>query len=1654
MAELRSARPSFGQERFWFLEKLAPGRPVYHLPVALRLRGDLDVAGVRAALAAVLARHESLRTRFVEVDGRVYQVVEDAVEVELPTVTATEADLPDLLTRAAAVPFALDRAPLLRALLVRLADDDHVLLVTTHHIVSDAVSLEVFLTELAQAYRGATSAEPPLQYVDFAEWQRSRLSGPALEEPLAFWRERLAGAPALLDLPSDRPRPATQSYAGATHRFDLDPALMPALRDLGAARGATPFMTLLAGFLAVLHRYTGRTDLVVGTPVANRALPELERIIGFFANTLVLRSSLDGDPSFAELVDRVRGDALDSYRFADVPFERLVEDLAPTRDPSHSPLVQVLFALHDSAALTMELPGLRVDPVPVDSGASQLDLALTVETGATGSTGVVEYNTDLFDEATIARFAGHLTTLLAGAVAHPDRPLSLLPLTTTADADVVRALNATDRDHARDALVHDLVAEQARTRPDAPAVVFGSTTLTYRELDERADRVARYLVGRGIGPERLVAVAMRRSQDLPVALLGVLKAGGAYVPVDPEYPLRRKEYMLADSGASVVLTGLDDVEDHPVDTSAVPVRPDNPAYVIYTSGSTGTPKGVTVPHRALTNFLHAMDDHVTAGPGSVWLATTSVSFDIAALELLWTLARGVTVVVQGDTPTPPVDFSLFYFASADSGTQDAYRLLLEGAKFADRNGFTGVWTPERHFHPFGGPYPNPAVTGAAIAAVTERIAIRAGSVVLPLQDPLRVAEEWSVVDGLSGGRAEVSFASGWLADDFVLAPDNHADRKRVLADGMATVRALWRGEAVKRVNGAGEEIEVRTHPRPVSAELPTWLTSAGDPATFEAAGREGVNLLTHLLGQDLDELAVKITRYRRAWTEAGHAGTGRVALMVHTSVDRDPDVVRERVREPFIAYLRSSLGLIKQLLAGPDGPVDLDSVPPAELNELLSVFYDRYATEAGLFGSPESCRPMVDRIVAAGVDEIACLIDFGIAPTTVLESLPQLDKLRAAYVRSDGSDDTVPTQLVRHGVTHVQCTPSLALALTGTDTGLAAFRGLDQLVIGGEAFPAALATRLAESGQRAVLNMYGPTETTIWSTLHPVDPAAGAPPIGRPIANTRVHLVDAAGEPVPVGVPGELLIGGEGVVRGYWGRPGLTAERFVPDPFGPPGGRLYRTGDIAVLRPDGVLEYRGRADGQVKLRGRRIELGEVESAIEASPEVDQAVVCVADEGTDRAALVAHVRPRGGVDSGDDPELVALPTGGVLATVDRRGAAELHQEIFVNEEYLDGFLRLWDDAVVVDAGANVGAFTLFAHRRCRPARIIAVEPIPPTFARLEKTVRANGIDAVLVNAGLAAEPGTASFTHYPELTGLSGRYADPVADRKRAAVLFDGPERDVEQFLDQRYRNESYDCPLTTLSEVIREHGLDRVDLLKVDVERAEMDVLDGLSDGDWDLVRQICVEVEGDDRRDEVLAVLTKRGFETHSLVLLNALEVSIVHGRRPNLPARPATRADAPLDLAALRARLADVLPGYLVPERFVAVAGFPLTPNGKVDRRALAATPAAPLPVRVPVAPRGDLERRLATVWSSVLGVDSIGVHDNFFDAGGNSLLLIRVHAKLAELGVGAPRLVDLFSHPTIASLAASLEGAAPVAQEDLEDRRTGRSRFLQRRRGGSGA
>jgi amino acid adenylation domain-containing protein len=918
---------SFAQERFWFLQQFDPDNPAYNIPIALRLAGSLDLAALELSLDEIVQRHDVLRAAFVDQAGVPRQVVAPRRPVALEVIDLqalpSEARRDEALrraTEAARRPFDTERDALLRAFVLRLAADEHLFVLIAHHLIFDGWSLILFMRELGERYTAQVTGVPaalpglPIQYADFAAWQRQFMQGEALKPDLDYWRQRLADAPAELELPSDRPHPPVRTYGGAVRPFSLPATLSEELRRLAQRQGTTLYITLLAAFQTLLHRYTGQDDILVGTAVSTRSRAETESLIGSFANNLCLRADLSGDPSFEEALTRAHEAVLEALAHQELPFEQLLDAMQPKRSLSHTPLFQAMFVLHERPLEEcLSLPGVAVARVPIDLGTARFDLSLDMSDGRQGLSGALEYNTDIFDDATIERLLTHFRVLLEGIVADPARRLSALPLLT---ADERQAMlvewNATSLALPPRPFVHELVAAQAERTPDATAVEFDGDRLTYRELDRRSNQVAAHLACSGVAPGVLVGVCVERSLAMVVALLGVLKSGGAYVPLDPSFPRDRLAFMLADSRAPVLVTqarlrdalppttarivdldadrpAIDREAGDPIDPA---VQPDDLAYVLYTSGSTGQPKGVTITHRNLVNFLLAMRREPGLTADDAVLAITTLSFDIAGLELYLPLIVGARVVIAS--------------------------------------------------------------------------------------------------------RATAS-------------------------DGLALIDLI---------------------------------------------DQSGVTVM---------------------------------------------------------------------------------QATPATWRLLL---------EAGWQGRP--------------------------------------------------------------GLT---------------------------ILCGGEALPRPLAQELLARGA-AVWNLYGPTETTIWSTICRVRDEAGPVSIGRPIANTILYVLDAHRNPVPVGVPGELYIGGDGVARGYLNRPDLTDERFVPDPFrAEPGARIYKTGDRARYRPDGQVDYLGRLDHQVKVRGFRIELGEIEALLVQHPAVQRAAVIVREDVPGNPRLVAYVVPEppaddagdGATASDDDPE---------------------------------------------------------------------------------------------------------------------------------------------------------------------------------------------------------------------------------------------------------------------------------------------------------------------------------------------------------------------------------------------------------------------------------
>ena len=668
---------SFAQQRLWLLDELESGS-AYKIHRALRLTGRINVSALEKGLNEIIRRHEALRTTFRSPGGRPVQVIAENISLEMPLIDLSgqpkaerEVEVERLTRDEAMRRFDLVKGPLFNAALIRLSEEEHILLLTMHHIVSDGWSMAILTRELMVLYEAFSNEDPsplpelPIQYADFAHWQREWLQGEVLENQLSYWRKQLEGVP-VLQLFTDRPRPSVQTFAGASQNIALSPTLTGALNDLSQRQGVTLFITLLAAFQTLLFRYTGQEDIVVGSPIANRNRTEIEGLIGFFVNSLAMRTDLSGNPSFLELLGRVREVAFGAYAHQDLPFEKLVKELHPERDMSRTPLFQIMFVSQNMPEEKLQLPGLTLSSLEIESITARFDIEIYLSEKPEGLSGRVVYNTDLFDDATIARLMGHYETLLESIVANPNQRVSDVQILTDAERkQMLVDWNNTSSGYPRDRCVHQLFEQQVEQIPDAVAVVCEDEQLTYRQLNVRSNQLAHYLKKLGVGPEVLVGICLERSVEMVIGLLGILKAGGAYVPLDPSYPRERLNFILNDAQAQVLLTEkrlldilleapvhavcLDtdrkSIEKESIENPAGLASAENIAYVIYTSGSTGRPKGVCIMHSNAIALLYWAKDTFNSEDLVGVLASTSICFDLSVFELFFPLSSGGKVIL-------------------------------------------------------------------------------------------------------------------------------------------------------------------------------------------------------------------------------------------------------------------------------------------------------------------------------------------------------------------------------------------------------------------------------------------------------------------------------------------------------------------------------------------------------------------------------------------------------------------------------------------------------------------------------------------------------------------------------------------------------------------------------------------------------------------------------------------------------------------------------------------------------------------------------------------------------------------------------------------------------------------------------------------------
>ncbi|NET25242.1 non-ribosomal peptide synthetase, partial [Okeania sp. SIO1I7] len=1445
---------SFAQQRLWFIEKTGLSSNAYNMPLALHLVGELDFVALQKSLNQMIARHETLRTTFTEINGTPVQIIRSSFELELPkkdlsqlTPSQQVAQLQDLLQTENEQLFDLEVDPPIRALLLQLGAKEHILQVTLHHIASDGWSVTVLTKELSAHYTAALENQPsslpelPIQYADFAVWQRNYLQGETLKSQLNYWKQKLRVLPQL-QLPTDYPRPAVETFNGASIPIKISAALTSKLTQLSQQQGVTLFMTLLAGFKVLMHRYSGQESISIGVPIANRNHREIEGLIGFFVNSLVMYTELAGKPSFTEVLSRVKQTALEAYGHQDLPFEKLVEELQPERSLSKNPLFQVAFALNQSEILqpSFNLPNLEVgwyEGIGAEMTV-RVDLELHLWQVGEEIQGFCAYNQDLFEAETISRILSHYENLLSAAVETPDRPISKLPLMTQPELDqILVEWNNTTTDYPTEKCIHQLFEEQVQRKPDAIAVVFEQQKLTYSQLNSKANQLAHYLQKLGVAPETLVGVCVERSVEMVVGLLAILKAGGAYVPLDPAYPQGRLEYMFGDSEVSVLLTQQQLLTQLPQHQAKVvlldrdwekiatetpekvesEVSPQNLAYVIYTSGSTGKPKGVLVEHKGLCNLVTVQIQAFQVNSNSRVLQFASLSFDASIWEIVMALGSG---------------------ASLYMGTRDS---LMPGV-------------------------------------------------------------------------------------------------------GMSQ-----------------------------------WLHN---------------NKITHI------------------------------------------------------------------------------TIPPSALAVM-----------------PKEELPDLKTIVVAG--------------------------------------EACPPELISHW-----------------------------------------------SVRRQFVNAYGPTESTVCATMAECSPECSVPPIGRPIGNTQIYILDRNLQPLPIGVPGEIYIGGIGLARGYLNREILTNQRFIPNPF--ENSKLYKTGDLGRYLADGNIEFLGRIDHQVKLRGYRIETGEIEATITQHSNIKQTVVVAREDNSGGERLVAYIVPEVENTITSNPELSNTQINSWQNLFNQQieeQKSEVTDPLFNisgwsssydNQSLSESQMRIWAGDIVtqvlahkpekvceIGCGTGLLLFQIAPHTKAYCGidisstsleyikQQILAEPEKYAHVNLAQKradeigeIAGQNFDVVILNSVIQyfpnveyllqvisqaipiVKPGgmillgdvrnfdlmrafhtsvqlyqaTPSLSmqqlmqqidrqmqqetellvspelfvaikdKYPEITHVQirlqrgreynelnkYRYSVLLHKEAKPTSVIEPPiengigmsVQDIEGYLRQQQPDAI--C-LSSLTNNRVANDVAAIDLLsqteaKLNVQQLKQKLQSETVNGiDPEHLHQLSQDLgyslelcwSSHEKQGYMDAVFVRSSLAAERIVLTPLTQKSVLGiNNWYSYGNNPLASESAKQLIPQLKEHLAERLPEYMLPSGYVVLSQIPLTPNGKIDRKALPALDLAYSRSTEFVAPENDTQKTLAEIWAKVLGIERVGIHDNFFDLGGHSLLATQVVYRVREtFNVELP-LQNLFEKPDIESLAKEIE------------------------------
>lgn len=1631
-----SAPLSYAQQRIWFLDRLNTGSTAYRVQGSVTLTGPLNLEALRQAIDIIVVRHEALRTTFHAGEEEPIQVIHEPGPASLSLVDLSAlpeleraAECNRLLRQIGERPFDLENGPLFRAHVTRIAPVGHLLTVAMHHIISDGWSLQIFLRELGQLYgllcQGVEPKLPLLhiQYADFACWQREWLQGEMMEQQVAYWRRQLGGTLTQLELPRDHPRPQIQGFRGARQSLALTSSVVQALNGLSRERRATLFMTMLAAFQVLLARLTGQEDILVGTPVSGRNRLESEDLIGFFIQTIVLRSDLSGDPIFLELLDQVRETTLAAQAHQDVPFEKLVEELHPQRDLSRTPIFQVLFNMVNVPAQEpVNAGGLQIGRMLGSDVESKFDLTVYVVESEGEVVLDFLYNPDLFDQPRIAEMVRQYRDILTQISERPEARIGSLSLVSHEARpflpDASLPISASWY-----GAIQERISRQAARSPHRLAIVDSHDRWTYEQLEKWSNRLAHHLRSVGIGKADVVAIYVPRSTALVWALLGVLKSGAAFVILDPSHPttyvldcLRacapkgwiQSEWLSPPAALMAFASELPDrrrmqlpscgsanscdwLRTQPVDPPPVHIEPEDIAYVAFTSGSSGKPKGVVGSHRPLSHFFHWHTQTFGFSPDDRFSMLSGLSHDPLLRDIFTPLCVGASLHVPRLAEIS--NFSYVQSGPAEQATgtwnKPTIRRLVEHLHLrsnrpkAESQEFRSLHDAERRkilydwndtARSWSGPQCLVKILEAQVERTPTRIAAAFGSVGL----------SYTELNARANRLAHLLRSAG-------VAPD-------VLV-GICLERSLDMLVAVLAVLKAGGAY------LPLDAEYPQ--------ERLEFMLRDSA-------------VPVVITQHKLLHRVAGNRQT--------ICMDRDRvSIGQQAASNPLDEITASNMAYVIYTSGSTGRPKGTVISRSALLNLLLSM------------------RETLD-ISADDVLLAVTTLSFDIATLEML--LPLIVGARVEIAKREQAIDPVQLgdRISETGATVMQATPATWHMLV--ECG---WKGNSRLKVlsGGEALPRALANTL-EKTCASVWNLYGPTETTIYSAAYRVQTGSGAVPIGKPIANTQTYVLDERMQPVAVGVTGELYIGGAGLALGYLNQPKLTAEKFLPSPFGGDGARIYRTGDLARYRDDGVVQYLGRVDTQVKMRGYRIELGEIEVALAEHPGIRQAVVAAREDGPGDKRLVAYVipaqprpqaadlraylqkrlpeymvpsiwilldafplTPNGKVDRGALPGPAMSGNDGysdprTIQQGQKRLAEWLCSEkitvLHCTPPFLDLLAESQRDKARKAAVPSL-RYAFFAGDCLLPRQIVLLRSLAPSVSCVNfyGTTETPQAMSFYVVPGSAPQQEQVPIGHGIEGVQLlvlnrageiagAGELGEIYVRTPYLANGYLEPQDSVLRFLPNHFTNLPGD-------QLFRTGDLGRY-----------------LPDGNVMYCGRIDDQVKIRGYRVELQHVESLIAAHPSVLQCVVAIRQHASGDKRLVAYFVPKT-GNGQLDGRDLQAYVKQHLPAYMVPSVFVPVNQIPLTANGKIDRTALP-EPNASAAKTTYVPPRNRLEQQLVQIWEKVLNVSPVGIMDNFFDMGGHSLLAVRLFTAIEKAFNRSLPIATIFQAPTIERFAAVLE------------------------------